>query len=458
MPYRTFKSQWDPVAIATVVLLAFSVLLGGASREHALRLAVVELAALPLLVLGLSRLIRDPDWRRHRLALGLLAALAALPLVQLIPLPPAIWTKLAGRQEMVLALELAGLQPGWAPFSLTPDLTWQAFLALLPPAAMFVAVLSSSQIQNARAILLYIIVAALSLLLGVAQAASGDQSLYAWATTRAGTIAGLFANRNHLATLLLSMIPFAVVIGAATLRRRDEGRLMLWLSALFLGLSLVGLAAVRSRAGLVLAPPVLLLSLLAGWIATGRRRPGVGLLTMAGAAAVTIGAIAVFALPPIMARFADASVREERFEAWPIVAGAADSYLPLGSGMGSFDAVYRSVEPLNQLEPLFYNHAHNEYLETWLEAGWLGAALLIGFLIWYGRRLWVVWRSGPSRERDMQRAASIAILVMIVHSGVDYPLRTATLAVLFALCAAILERSVLPTEPKPQTKSRRRSA
>ncbi|HUH23012.1 MAG TPA: hypothetical protein VLZ51_03000, partial [Brevundimonas sp.] len=90
--------------------------------------------------------------------------------------------------------------------------------------------------------------------------------------------------------------------------------------------------------------------------------------------------------------------------------------------------------------------------------GWLGAALLIGFLIWYGRRLWVVWRSGPSRERDMQRAASIAILVMIVHSGVDYPLRTATLAVLFALCAAILERSVLPTEPKPQTKSRRRSA
>jgi O-antigen ligase len=436
-----------------VVLLAFSVALGGASREHALRLAVVELAALPLLVLGLSRLIRDPDWRRHRMALGLLAALAALPLLQLIPLPPAVWTHLAGRQDMVMALELAGVQPGWAPLSVTPDLTWQAFLALTPPAAMFIAVLSSTQVQTARSISFYIIIAAASLLLGVLQAASGNQDLYAWTTTKAGTIAGLFANRNHLATLLLSMIPFAVVLGAATLRRRDEGRWMLWLSALFLGLSLVGLAAIRSRAGLVLAPPVLVLSLLAGWIATGRRRPGAGLLALAGAGAVTIGAIAVFALPPIMARFADASVREERFEAWPIVASAADNYLPLGSGIGSFDAVYRSVEPLNQLEPLFYNHAHNEYLETWLEAGWLGAALILAFLIWYGRRLWVVWRSGPSRERDMQRAASIAILVMIVHSSVDYPLRTATLAVLFALCAAILERSVLPPEQKPQRRS-----
>lgn len=453
MPFRSWRSQWDSVAVATVVLLAFSVVFGGASREHALRLMIVELAALPLLVIGLARLIREPDWRRHRLALGLLVALAALPLVQLIPLPPAVWTRLAGRQEMVLALELAGLQPGWASLSVTPDLTWQSFLALAPPAAMFIAVISSSQIQTTRSVGLYLLVAACSLLLGLVQAASGDHSLHVWATTRAGTIAGLFANRNHLATLLLSMIPFAVVLGAATFRRGDQRGLTLWLSALFLGFAIIGLALIRSRAGIILAAPVVVLSLLAGWIATGRRRPGGSLLALMSAAAVTVGAVAVFALPPIIARFSDAAVREERFEAWPIVASAADAYLPLGSGIGSFDAVYRSVEPLEQLEPLFYNHAHNEYLETWLEAGWLGAALILVFLIWYGRRLWLVWRSGPSRERDLQRAASIAILVMIVHSTVDYPLRTATLAVLFALCAAILERGVLPPEPRPQRRS-----
>ena len=106
----------------------------------------------------------------------------------------------------------------------------------------------------------------------------------------------------------------------------------------------------------------------------------------------------------------------------------------------------RSVEPLEQLDPTFFNHAHNEYLETWLEAGWLGAGLIIAFLIWYGRRLWAAWKAGPSRERDLQRAASIALLAMLAHSGVDYPLRTATLAVLFALCAAILEKAGRPTD------------
>src|SRR5690606_11419873 len=108
-------------------------------------------------------------------------------------------------------------------------------------------------------------------------------------------------------------------------------------------------------------------------------------------------------------------------------------------------AVFRSVEPLEQLDPTFFNHAHNEYLETWLEAGWPGAILIVAFLVWYGRRSWGAWRAGPSRERDLQRAASIGLLAMLAHSAVDYPLRTATLACLFALCAAVLEKAGHPT-------------
>ena len=49
-------------------------------------------------------------------------------------------------------------------------------------------------------------------------------------------------------------------------------------------------------------------------------------------------------------------------------------------------------------------------------------------------------------ERDLQRAASIGLFVMLAHSAVDYPLRTATLACLFALCAAILEKAGRPTD------------
>ncbi len=446
MPNKVLKGQWDAVAIAAAVLLALSFVFGGASREHALRLALVELAALPLLVLSADRMIRTGLWREHKFALALLGGLAAIPLIQLIPLPPAIWTALPGRAEMVQALDLAGLAPGWAPLTVTPDLTWQSVLAILPPAAMFLAVLSSSQAQTARMMGFYLVGAVIAVLLGAAQLASGTERLYLWATTSAGSVTGFFANRNHLATLLLSTLPFAAVFGAAVLRRRSEQRLPLWFGALFMGMVVIGLAAIRSRAGVILFGPVVIASLLAAWIAAGRGRPGPGLLALIGGAAAAICAVAILALPPILARFDVQSAPEGRFEGWPIVAEASQTYLPLGSGIGSFDAVFRSVEPLEQLDPTFFNHAHNEYLETWLEAGWLGAALIIAFLIWYGRRLWAAWKAGPSRERDLQRAASIALLAMLVHSGVDYPLRTATLAVLFALCAAILEKAGKPTD------------
>lgn len=446
MPNKVLKGQWDAVAIAAVVLLALSFVFGGASREHALRLAVVELAALPLLVMSADRLIRSGLWREHRFALALLGGLAAIPLIQLIPLPPALWTGLPDRGEMVLALQLAGLQPGWAPLTLTPDRTWQSVLAILPPAAMFLAMLSSTQAQTARMMAFYLAAAVIAVLLGAAQLASGGERFYPWATTSAGSVTGFFANRNHLATLLLVCLPFAAVFGAAVLRRRSEQRLPLWFGALFMGLVVVGLAAIRSRAGVILFGPVAIASLLAAWVAAGRGRPGPGLLALIGGVAVAVAAVAILALPPILARFDVQSAPEGRFEGWPVVASAAETYLPLGSGIGSFDAVFRSVEPLEKLDSTFFNQAHNEYLETWLEAGWLGAALILAFLVWYGRRLWAAWKAGPSRERDLQRAASIALLAMLVHSAVDYPLRTATLAVLFALCAAILEKAGKPTD------------
>lgn len=436
---KIWKGRWDSVAIASTALLVVSFVLGGASRDHALRLAIVELASLPLLVLGLNRLGRDGLWRQHRFSLALLLAIIAIPLAQLVPLPPAVWTALPGRDEMVVALQLTGMEPGWAPLSLNPDHTWRSALALCPPLAFFVAMLSLSRQHQERLVRLCIGGAVIAILLGAAQLASGGERLYPWETTSAGSVNGFFANRNHLASYVLVTLPFAVVLGAATLRRGDRHTAGLWAGALFAGLAVVALAAIRSRVGIVLFVPVMLTSLLAAWIAAGRGRPGAGLLVLLGATAAAMTAVAVLALPPILARFDTDGAPEDRFERWPLVAEAAASYLPLGSGIGSFDAVYRSVEPVHELDGSFFNQAHNDYLETWLEAGWLGAGVIIAFLVWFFQRCWSAWRARPSRERDLQRAASIGIGVLLVHSIGDYPLRTATLTVVFALCCGLLE-------------------
>lgn len=443
---KTFlKGQWDALGIASVVLLAFSFAFGGASQGHALRLALIELAALPVLVLAAGRLIQSGLWREHRLALGVLGALVAIPLIQLIPLPPAIWTQLPGREQMVLALQLAGLEPGWGPLSLAPERTWSSALALLPPAAFFMAMLSLSGPQKERMVQFCIAAATVGILLGVAQLASSGDRLYLWSWTKPGAVTGFFANLNHMASSLLVTLPFAITIGAATLRRRDRRTAALWFGALFAGLVVVALAAIRSRAGIILFAPTMLVSLLAAWIAAGRGRPGPGLLLFVGATGAALTAVAVLALPPILARF-ESDTPESRFERWPLVAETAQTYLPLGSGIGSFDRVYRSVEPLEELDSTYFNQAHNEYLETWLETGWLGGGVILAFLIWYARRCWSAWKAMPSRERDLQRAASIGIGVVLLHSVADYPLRTITMAVLFALCCGLLELAKRPDQ------------
>lgn len=444
MRIKIEKGQWDAVAIAAGVLLALSFAFGGASREHALRLALVELAALPLLVLAATRLVQTGRWRGHQFMLGLLAAVAAIPLIQLIPLPPAVWTGLPGRDQMVLALELAGVKPGWTSLSLTPDHTWRAFLALVPPVAFLLAILSLPQNRREQLIRFCIAAAVVGMFLGAAQLASGGERLYPWSTTSAGSVNGFFANRNHFASSLLVTLPFALILGAATLRRRDQRPAALWLGAFFASLVVVALAAIRSRAGITLFPPVLMVSLLAAWIAAGRRQPGPGLLVLVGSVGAALTVVAVLALPPILARFDTQRISEGRFDRWPLVAETAQTYLPLGSGIGSFDAVYRSVEPLEDLDSTYFNQAHNDYLETWLEAGWLGAGLILAFLIWYARRCWLAWKAPAAREHDLQRAASIGIGILLLHSLADYPLRTTTIAILFALCCGLLERTDQP--------------
>lgn len=443
--------KWSPIVIAAVALLLISVVFGGASRQHVVRLALVELAALPLLVIAINRLIQSGAWRPHRFALAILSFVVLIPSIQLVPLPPVIWTNLPGREQLVLALDLAGLQPGFTSLSLTPDRTMRSLLALIPPVAMFLAVLSAPQRLAMRLVGFYLIAAVGSVLLGAAQLASGGEQLYAWATTSAGSVNGFFANANHLATFLLAMLPFALVLGAASLRRRDLNPLPLWLAAIFAGLVVIALGAIRSRAGIVLFAPVMVAGLVAAWVATGRKRIAPALLMVLGVTGASLAAVALLALPPILARFDNDSASEGRFDRWPVVAQAAENHLPLGSGAGSFDPVYRSVEPLATLDSTFFNQAHNDYLEIWLEAGWAGAIALILFLIWYTRRSWVAWRGSPSTARDLQRAATVGIGAVLLHSAGDYPLRTVTIATLFALCCALLElASQVESDATPQ--------
>lgn len=434
------KGQWDVVAVATMSLLALCFLLGGASHQNALRVALLELAALPVLGLAALRAWDERAWPQRRLALGILAAIAALPLIQLIPLPPGLWTALPGREQPALGLEVAGITPGWASLSLTPDLTWRAFLALLPPMAVFLGALHLGR-ESRRGLAWALLAAALTgVAWGLLQIVAGDPA-YPWSQTGRGTVAGFFANRNHLATLCLVALPFCAALAGAGARRGAEGRTSVWLAGFGAAILIVALAAIRSRAGIILVGPTLALSGLLVWIAPGRERPGPALLGLMGGASAALAVVAAVGLGPLLQRFDTDAAPEGRFERWPTVAEAAQAHLPVGAGFGSFDRVYRSVEPLEELDPTYFNRAHNDWLELWLEAGWLAVAVMLAFLAWFGRRAWTAWQEPAGTDADLRRAASIGILAILLHSAADYPLRTVAMAAVLALCCAFLERA-----------------
>ena len=68
-------------------------------------------------------------------------AIAVLPLIQLIPLPPWLWTALPNRQPSAETFDILGQAVPWMPISVSPKATWLSALSLLPPLAIFLCTL-----------------------------------------------------------------------------------------------------------------------------------------------------------------------------------------------------------------------------------------------------------------------------------------------------------------------------
>ena len=421
-----------------IALLIVSVIFGGASRENPLRVMLVELASLPVLYLAVRRLSAQDGWANLAGPICLLLAMAAVPLLQLIPLPPSVWQGLPLRDTATQVLAAAAVTPGWLPFSLTPADTHASLLALVAPAAMFLAVQSADADETRALAGLYLVLAVAGLVLGSGQLlSSGSSPFYLYSNTNYGSLVGFFANRNHQASFLLLCLPFAAVY-VARRGRGDRAGLMANAALGFILLAIVALGAVHSRAGLILAAPALLGCLAIIWRSgTGHARPQ-AILVAGGSMLAAVGAVLAFALVPNLARLSADPGQEVRLQAWPYIQNLATQYLPFGSGIGSFDRVYRNAEPLELVTPTFLNHAHNDYLQLWLEAGWAGAAVLtlvVAWLVWVSFK---AWRAPIGAMFDLQRAASVAVALALAHSFVDYPLRTLTMAVFFAFCCGIL--------------------
>jgi O-antigen ligase len=426
---------WDLSFAAALLLVALA--LGGGSGWLAVGPMLAEMLGLALLFYLLTRRDSDRLLRGHRPEFALLVAVAALPLLQLVPLPPLLWQGLPGRDATVAIAELTGTEGRWRPLSTDPQATLSAVLALIPAAAMFFAGLLASAREKR---LLFTIVVAVAVV-------SGGIALFQWVGSLGGLFAdvdngyqlGLFANRNHEADLLL--VALVLLTGLGGERRGAAAIPLILLAAAFL---LCSLLLTQSRTAFVL------LFLGAVGVATFVPGPGRWPPFVRWAIALTPLAMLAFLLSPavstasVTGRFA--ATEELRPQIWSTAAEAAGSYAPFGSGIGTFNLVYEQSEGLGALTQGWIPHAHNEYLELVLETGVIGAGLIALFFLLFFRRLTGL-RGLPGAR--LERAAGLAALLMLLHSAVDYPLRNVGLSSLFGLLLGCLMM------PSPRARPRR---
>jgi O-antigen ligase len=473
-----------PFGLCALVTVS-SLVLGGGTHSGFLSDAILQLLSIPPLLVSLWQLLRaQPGERRAnsslKWGLAFCAALVAIPLLQLVPLPPAVWTALPNRQAVAEALELVGGDLPWMPISVSPEGTWLSAVSLIPAVAVFLNTQLLSYAERRLMSLVVLAIGVVGAFLGLLQVAQGpSSSLRFFAFTNLTEAVGFFANRNHFSALLYSLILLATCwatdavfrVRASWNRRAHDATAA---AAVVVGVAVIivllsAQAMARSRAGLALTIIALIGAFALASTYWRMMSRGTAKL-LVGAAALIFLVISEFTLYRIMERFATDPLADSRITFARNTLAAALEYMPFGSGMGSFVPVYGMYErPGDTMMNAFANHAHNDILEVGLEAGIFGISLMGVFALWMAKRSAEIWRSPHLGPRNIDlwlaRAATIIVLLLSIHSFVDYPLRTAAVQVIMAFVCGLLapaepETASLPHEDagKQVAETRRRPA
>lgn len=434
--------------VAPVYLFACLVL--GGSAQGIWQNALLQLAGIAIMAWAAAERGREPLTPSVRqLFLIALAAIAVIA-AQLVPIPVTLWAH-GPRAAIAESFRLLEAQPRFMPLTLAPYSTLSALLALIPGLAMLCATLGLKAFRPR------LLAAALlggtfaGILLGALQVTSADPTQSPWylyPETNPGLAVGFFANANHMATLLVISLPFVAALAAAGRSanlQRYSALLSIIIGALLV--IVVGIALNGSIAGYVLALPVAAASALIV-IPQGSRARGIAVLIGAVLLVVAVIALAGSSIGSSRVGKDAASSVQSREEIFSTTARAVGEFLPWGSGVGTFREVYPRYERLDQVTPTYVVHAHNDYAEIALEAGVAGIALILLFLAWWGLAVWRVWRTAEAGP--FARAASIASAAILVHSMVDYPLRTGAMSVAFAMCVALIAGYRAP-QPRDET-------
>jgi len=239
-----------------------------------------------------------------------------------------------------------------------------------------------------------------------------------------GRAVGNLRQPNHLATLLL-WSAVAVVPLLEWARTGGGARAARPLLASLFALLLFGVVLSGSRTGLVGVGILLAWGLLDAGLSRGAR----ALLL----ASPLICAVSWWLLDSVSAaqgtgahlgaaaRVGENDLSSGRFAIWRDTLALVARHPWLGVGFGEFNFAW-TLTPFPLRHPQFFDHTHNLPLQLAVELGLPLALLILGLLLW---ALWQAFdrtRRVAGAEGTALRACFVMVLLMALHSQLEYPL------------------------------------
>jgi O-antigen ligase len=431
------------IDFAFYAFLVLCALTGGASRVDSFAQIVVQFVAIAMVAVSIVKF--DAEIARSNKGVLLFAALCALLVIaQCIPLPFSLWAGMPGHSFYAGGVAMAGVEEMARPWSMSPDLTLATLVGLLPPLAALLAMLQRDHKSDRVILTILVAIALFSAALGLAQLSGGEASpLRFYAVTNVDSPVGVFANRNHQAILMVIAIAMAGA-WAALAPRAIGGLQTRWIAAALMVFFVPVILLNGSRNGMLLAP----LALIAGSLFLLRSRSGKAIrwkaITVVIGGAILAAGVSIYlsralALERLMS--SDLS-SEGRVRVLRPGLQMVHDFFPFGTGIGTFDTMYRRYEQFAGLSTRYMNEAHNDLLQLAIEAGLFGLALLATYLVWWGSGVIRLWRTrgDDTSHKQIRWLGAFVTAILLLASLTEYPLRTPFFEVLFVVASCWMLR------------------
>ncbi len=301
---------------------------------------------------------------------------------------------------------------------------------------MFFLVTNTPGMRLNRLLFIIMSVGFLISFLGILQKFTGTGKVYWLIDSPNASLFGSFINRNHFSGYIGMVIPlsFGLLIsrfGSITFHKTMTWRailtkfeshllgnvflvfaIMIMISALFLSLSRGGI--------LSFAVTIIVFVALIGLSRKTRNIIGKGRKVTIITLLLAFIFLVWLGIDPVLERLSDLS-SSSRHEVSQYTIDMAKDFPLFGTGLGSFQYLFPKYEMLE--EQLYWDHAHNDYVELLSDSGLIGFIIAIGgivIFVWKTLVRW--WERGDSFAKGVTLGGLCGIIAILSHSVADFNL------------------------------------